>query len=261
MQLLKFSPANSKTEGLLQVPELAEYLTGKRKVYSLDLASGYSCPFAEKCLSKAKLDKATGKRKIWDGPKTEFRCFSASQEAQYTNVYNLRWHNFNLLKACKTPASMLKLIKDSLPKNAGIVRPGVGGDLFSQVYFNTWYTIAALNPDKLFYAYTKSLPYWIKIKPELDNLPNLVLTASRGGRRDDLIEKYGLREAVVVFSEQEAIDKGLEIDHDDSHAANPSKKHESFALLIHGSQPAGSPAAKAKQALNGKGSYSRKKGV
>ena len=73
--------ANAKIEALKQVPELAEYLKDKRKVYSLDLLSGYSCPFAEKCLSKAVVQD-NGKRKIKDGLKTEFRCFSASQEVQ-----------------------------------------------------------------------------------------------------------------------------------------------------------------------------------
>jgi hypothetical protein len=86
--MLKFSKANAKIEALKEVPELAKYLDGKRKVYSFDLLSGYSCPFAEKCLSKATV-QIDGKRKIKDGPKTEFRCFSASQEVQYTNVYNL----------------------------------------------------------------------------------------------------------------------------------------------------------------------------
>ena len=87
--MLKFSNANAKIEALKNDAELSEYLTDKRKVYSLDLLSGYSCPFAEACLSKAVV-QPNGKRKIQDGHKTQFRCFSASQEVQYTNVYNLR---------------------------------------------------------------------------------------------------------------------------------------------------------------------------
>ena len=87
--MLKFSKANAKTEALKQVDELKPYLEGKRKIYSLDLLSGYSCPAAHDCLSKAVADE-NGKRKIKDGPHTKFRCFSASQEVQYTNVYNSR---------------------------------------------------------------------------------------------------------------------------------------------------------------------------
>ena len=51
---------------------------------------------------------------------------------------------------------------------------------------------------------------------------------------------------------------GLEIDHDDSHAADPTKCNQDFALLIHGTQPAGTEAATALRELKGKGSYSRK---
>ena len=89
-------------------------------------------------------------------------------------------------------------------------------------------------------------------------LPNFVLTASGGGLDDSLIESEMLRESVVVFSEAEAEEKGLAIDHDDSHAAVPSWRCNDFALLIHGVQPKGSEAGKAVSALKGKGSYGRK---
>lgn len=95
--MLKFSKANAKTQALKNDSELADYLTGNRKIYSLDLLSGWSCPHAKDCLSKAVLQD-NGKRKIKDGKHTKFRCFSASQEVQYTNVYNSRKHNFDLLR-------------------------------------------------------------------------------------------------------------------------------------------------------------------
>ena len=98
--MLKFSNANAKTEALKQVPELAEYLKDKRKIYSLDLLSGYSCPYAKACLSKAVV-QSDGRRKIKDGVDNEFRCFSASQEVQYTNVYNLRKHNYDMFQERK----------------------------------------------------------------------------------------------------------------------------------------------------------------
>ena len=72
---------NAKIEALKNDAELSEYLTDKRKVYSLDLLSGYSCPFAEAYLSKA-VAQSNGKRKIQDGQK---RNSVASQllEVQY----------------------------------------------------------------------------------------------------------------------------------------------------------------------------------
>ena len=255
--MLKFSKANAKTQALKNDSELADYLTDKRKIYSLDLLSGYSCPYAEKCLSKA-VQLPTGKRKIRDGKKTEFRCFSASQEVQYTNVYNSRKHNFDLLRK-QNHEEMVKLINSSLPENAGIVRIHVAGDFFSLPYMHAWYMVAALNPNVLFYAYTKSLKFWVGGINELPILHNFVLTASYGGRDDHMIDEFNLRSTKVVFSEAEAEELGLAIDHDDSHAAKPSLRDQDFALLIHGTQPAGSTAAVALKALKGKGSYSRKK--
>ena len=74
---------------------------------------------------------------------------------------------------------------------------------------------------------------------------NFVLTASRGGRQDELIDQFKMRESKVVFSEAEAEALGYEIDHTDEHAAIPEIRNESFALLIHGVQPKGSKASEA----------------
>ena len=254
--MLKFSKANAKTQALKNDSELAEYLTDNRKIYSLDLLSGWSCPHAKDCLSKA-IVQDNGKRKIKDGKDTQFRCFSASQEVQYTNVYNSRKHNFDMLRKLSC-GEMVDMINQSLPTNAGIVRIHVAGDFFSQQYMEAWYTVALLNPKILFYAYTKSLRFWLAIK-EFPILHNFVLTASYGGTHDHLIDEFNLRSAKVVFSVAEAAELGLEIDHDDSHAAKPSLRDNSFALLIHGTQPAGSEASTALKKLKGKGSYSRKK--
>ena len=73
--MLKFSKANAKTAKLALVPSLAKYLANGRKVYSLDLLSGFYCPFAKECLSKAVVE-ADGSRHIEDGEHTKFRCFS-----------------------------------------------------------------------------------------------------------------------------------------------------------------------------------------
>jgi len=253
--MLKFSNANAKTEALKKVPELARFLSDKRKIYSLDLLSGYSCPYAKACLSKAVV-QSDGRRKIKDGVDNEFRCFSASQEVQYTNVFNSRKHNFDLLRQSN---NMDLLLMDSLPKDAGIVRIHVAGDFFNAEYMWAWWLTASENPNTLFYAYTKSLRYWLDVVNEMPILENLILTASYGGRDDYMIDEHNLRSTKVVFSEAEAEKLGLEIDHDDSHAARPSMRDQDFALLVHGTQPKGSEAATALKALKGKGSYSRKK--
>lgn len=239
--MLKFSKANTKIQALSQVKELEKYLKNKRKVYSFDLLSGWSCPFACDCLSKVHV--IDGRKSIKDGPKTKFRCFSASQEVAFPSTYNLRKNNYEEMKGVKKRWDMVEHIEQALPANLGICRIHVGGDFFNEEYFAAWLSIAVRNSDRLFYAYTKSLKFWLSFR---DVIPaNMVLTASRGGRLDHLIDEHNLRESVVVFSEQEAKERKLEIDHDDSHAANPKKRNKSFALLIHGIQPAGSVASQA----------------
>ena len=255
--MLKYSAANAKTEALKQVDELKPFLDNKRKIYSLDLLSGYSCPFAKACLSKA-VDGQNHKRHIVDGPDNEFRCFSASQEVQYTNVYNSRKHNFDALRGLHLN-DMIHELNQSMPDNLGICRIHVAGDFFSPDYMFAWINMAMMHSDRLFYAYTKSLSYWMKYQEYADQVDNFVLTASYGGRNDSMIEENNLRSAKVIFSEEEAGD--LDIDHDDSHAARPSLKNQDFALLIHGTQPKGTTAAEALKALKGKGSYSRKRKV
>ena len=253
--MISFSVANAKLESLYNVTELQTWLTHKRKVYSFDLLSGWSCPFARDCM--AKVQEVDGKKKLVDGPHTQFRCFSASQEATFPSAYNKRKANFDGLRNLSQD-EMVKAISQALPKNAGIVRVHVAGDFFSRDYMRAWMMVAQSNPSILFYAYTKSLGYWV----ELGNVPaNFVLTASRGGRQDDLIAKHNLREAVVVYSEQQASEANLEIDHTDEHAAIPSQRNKSFALLIHGVQPKGSQAAEAIKTLKKTGirfAYNRK---
>ena len=174
--MLKYSPANAKTAALKEVDELKPFLADKRRIYSLDLLSGYSCPFAKACLSKAVVDE-NGKRHIEDGKDNEFRCFSASQEVQYTNVYNLRKHNFDTLRGLNVEGMIHRLNTD-LPEDAGIIRNHVAGDFFNNSYFFAWINVAMMNPEKLFYAYTKSLRYWIENLALVQAVDNFILTAS-----------------------------------------------------------------------------------
>ena len=248
--VLKFSKANAKLTRL-------EDKVGK-KLYSFALPSGYSCPFAEKCLSKVVIDKSTGKKKLVDGPKTEFRCYSASQEVLYPTVYNLVNHNFNLLRQYEKSGGLnglIDIISKSIPKNAGIIRIHESGDYYNPTYFKAWCIVAKNNPGIRFYSYTKSIPYW---RDNIHLIPaNLKLTASYGGRADGLIELNNLPNVQVVYSQYEARKLKRPIDKTDYHAYNGTPK---FSLLIHNSQPKGSKASKAWQRVKStSGGYSRKK--
>lgn len=252
--MLKFSPANAKISALKSVIELKPYLEG-RKVYSLDLLSGWSCPYADKCLSK--VHEIDGKLKLVDGPNTVFRCFSASQEVVYQNAYRLRKYNFDLLRSLRGDA-VYDLLSASMPKNLGILRWHVDGDFFNNNYFRAAIKLAYNNPDRLFYAYTKSLPFWVKNLDILRDISNFILTASYGGKYDHYIPLYNLRSAIVVNHPE---DTTLPIDHTEEYAVNPTNRYNDFALLLHGIMPVGSIAGKAIARMkreNIKFSYSRK---
>ena len=238
---MKFSPgkANAKLSKLSGL------------IYTFSLPAGWSCPGAKDCLSRALLKDE--KYSIKDGPNTRFRCFAATQEVVYRGVREQRQYNYDLLRKCSSLEQSALILK-SVPKDATVIRIHVSGDFYNEDYLKSWILVAAAYPKVTFYAYTKSLQYWVK---NLKYIPkNLKLNASKGGKYDSLIERHKLKYAEVVFTEQEAIDKGLEIDHDDSHAFLQDKP---FALLLHGVQPKGSKASEALKALKGKGSYSNKK--
>ena len=226
----------------------------KPRVYSFSLLSGFSCPKALDCQTYAVADKVTGKRKVLDGKYSKFRCFSASQEAQYDDTYNQRKHNFDLLINQNDYMDMAELILDSLPMDADYIRVHVAGDFFSSDYMLAWYLVARINPNIQFYAYTKSIGYIVENashKPD-----NFRIVASYGSKEDALIGEYELDSAKVIFHPSER--GSLPIDKNEYHAVN---EVGSFALLLHGTQKADSEGSKAIKRMNKEGikySYSKK---
>lgn len=240
-KMLKFSRGNAKLDKL-------ESVIGGQ-VWTFSMLAGVACPQAKECKSQVVFN-TEGKARIQDGKHTKFRCFSASQEVLFPALYKARKHNLDSILLCQNNKDrIVELISLSLPKKAKAIRIHVSGDFITQNYFDAWCEVAKMYPDMIFYAYTKSLPFWVK---RLGTLPNnFILTASYGGNRDDLIGEYNLRSALVVENEEEANKLGLKVDHDDSIAISNGP---SFALTIHGPQPKGSKSAKNAK-LNG---YKRK---
>jgi hypothetical protein len=244
--MLKFSPANSKLKKLYKIKQLKKY-TDKGKIYSFNLPAGFSCGFASECHSRAV--EVDGVVRIKDFPTTKFRCYAASLAVLYKNVYKMQNENFAHLKQFKTVDELYATILEHLPKNASIIRCHSSGDFYNENYFKAWLKVAKNNPEKLFYWYTKALPYWVNNREEVDNTPNFIGTASYGGRRDSMIEEHNLRYSKVVFSKGEARKLKLPLDMDDSHASRPDIKNKNLALLIHGVQPRNSDASKALQKI------------
>ena len=231
MQLLKFGKANDKLKKL-------EARLGKR-LYTISLKAGYSCPGANLCF--AKYDARA--ESIIDGKDAQFRCFAASLEAVFKGFEaNNQW-NFDLVRKSVNEQGMFETIVESIRalKNPGIIRVHVSGDYFSAAYFRAWMRAAAEFPLINFYSYTKSIHI---LNECLEFIPsNFSITCSEGGKFDHLISNR-FKTAKVVFSIEAAAVLGMEIDHDDYHAAIGKK---SFALLLHGSQASGTEASRAWQ--------------
>ena len=225
------------------------------RIIHVSLPSGWTCKqHAYECLTTA--DPKSGK--ITDGPFTKFRCYAATQEARNKHIRKHRWHNFGLLSTQSSVDDVADLIYKSIKpthdkymyqhNQRPIVRAHVGGEFYSERYFLAWLEVAKLLQPTWFYAYTKALNWWVKYR---DIIPsNFELNASRGGLHDKQIDIFGLKEARVVYSLDEAKTLNLEIDHDDSHAYT---RGPSFALLLHGTQPAGSDASRSLQLLKQSG--------
>ena len=76
--------------------------------------------------------------------------------------HSIVWHNFDLINQVKNDEDALcELYMDSIAMipNALIVRSGVSGDFFTQEQANAVMRVADA-PNILFYAYTKSVPFF-----------------------------------------------------------------------------------------------------
>jgi len=179
-------------------------------VYEFNLPAGHSCPYAKEC--KIKVDKETGK---FDVTATTYRCYAAPAE-RFPGVRKSRWENFEAMKSGEDIV---------LPKDATHVRIHSSGDFFSQAYFDKWLEVCRKNPTVKFWAFTKSVQFWVN---RLGQIPeNLTLQASRGSYQDDIAKKYNLKYA-EVFSDIKDVPADLPIDVDDTFAMSGT---QSFALL------------------------------
>jgi hypothetical protein len=234
MNFLKFSTGNAKLS--------------KRLIFSLP--AGYTCPSAGVCKTFA--DRTTGE--IRDLPQLngtiadEYRCFAAMAETR-PNVRDARWYNWDLIKETMYStedqlSALTGLIDESLdaqPK-LDLCRVHESGDFWTDLYMKAWFGAARNHTNCKFYAFTKSLNMWLNLKNFIPN--NMYLTASVGGTLDGMIPgnlDTFKRVAYVVYTEEQAAEADLEIDHDDSHCFGDKP----FALLVHGSQRAGSLASQA----------------
>ena len=188
--------------------------------WAFNLPSGFTCPGALLCLRYA--NRETGKQT--QGKEAKFQCYSAHVE-RWPSIRKIVWGNFDALKNMNIDQMVIAL-HEALPKKAKRVRVHAHGDFFSQTYFDAWMLVALRNPDVKFWAFTKSIPFWIRRKSDIPS--NFCLTASMGGKYDDLAKEHKFKTAYMVNSVEEAQALGLKVDYDDTLASEGS---EDFALI------------------------------
>jgi hypothetical protein len=191
-----------------------KYYTGT--VYEWNLPTGSSCPFALEC--KVTVDRETGKFDIYRG---QYKCYAAGPE-RFPGVREHRWKNFEYVKKGGIP---------EIPSKCNAIRIHASGDFFNQSYFDMWVELASQNPSVEIWAYTKSLNYWVKRINDIPN--NLILTASKGGRLDYLIDEYNLKN-VTIFANKFDVPDSLPIDTNDDYARTPNIN---FALIDNYAKP------------------------
>ncbi len=183
----------------------------RQPTYEFNLPAGWTCPFSSAC--RIKVDRNTGKMNIlgkW------YRCYAASAE-RFPWVREMRWDNYDYVLSWK---------KVIIPKDATHIRIHASGDFFSQDYFDMWLEVCRENPKVKFWAFTKSIQYWLNRINEVP--PNLTIQASIWSKQDGLIWAYKLKFAMVVKSKKQAKKLWMPIDTDDFLA---QQGDESFALV------------------------------
>tara|TARA_R110000796_G_scaffold98092_1_gene205477 strand:- start:5528 stop:6559 length:1032 start_codon:yes stop_codon:yes gene_type:complete len=216
----------------------------------LSLPAGYTCPMATVCKNFAAKPgtKFSDGTSLKGGPEREFMCYAARQQAQYSRTAGkAAFSNLQLLQEAGKAGgidAMADLIINSIQHHgfntSKVFRIHEGGDFFSSDYMKAWIKVANHFTSTIFYTHTTSINFWLSNKGSIPR--NMKLIASVDKNNEELIMKNNLRFAKVVYSVEEAQELGIKIDYDDSIAAF---EDESFALLIHGQQPAGSDAGKA----------------
>jgi len=140
------------------------------KTFDFAIPAIKTCPFADACKKYCYANKGAYK---WPVVKNK-----------------LQW-NFKQTKL----KSFVKKINAEIKKhNIKAIRIHSSGDFYSKDYLNKWIEIIRENPTVIFYAYTKSIPYFkslfnIKKGFENDKLPkNFKVIYSYGGLKDSLIK-------------------------------------------------------------------------
>tara|TARA_R110000737_G_scaffold2605_1_gene7160 strand:+ start:583 stop:1179 length:597 start_codon:yes stop_codon:yes gene_type:complete len=193
-------------------------LKNKAKIFNFSIpayktkSGKVTCPFAAACVKYCYAQK---------GNYTRFPIVQELMEKKYEIS---KQNNFNSL--------MNEEIKK---KKATHVRIHDSGDFYSVKYLQKWIQIAEFNPSIIFYAYTKSIKFFVNdLFPNTDTLAlpdNMKIIFSEGSKTDELINQREHRHARIFKTSEELNAAGyIDASSNDLKAITENKK---VGLIFH----------------------------
>ena len=152
------------------------------------------CPYAKDCVVTKTLD---------DGKGIQYKCYAQMGMYNFPNVKKAYlWR----LEQSKTDEFVDMVINEIRRKRVEYIRIHDSGDFYNRTYVNKWLKIMELCPDVRFYAYTKSVPLFIR---RMDELPsNFDVIFSDGSTHEHLVDKSKHRFSSVFNSITDLIRAG-----------------------------------------------------
>lgn len=172
-----------------------------------------TCPFAKGCLG------------------ADYKCYAQKGSYAWPSVKNAYNNRYLLSKQ----DNFINIMNDAIQKKkVDILRLHDSGDFYSVDYLNKWVQIANDNKDVIFYAYTKSIPFFKRSK-EMDTtflLPkNLIIIFSEGSKKDNLINTTKDRHSRIFKDINSLLKAGyVNASDNDLNAITDNKK---VGLLLH----------------------------
>lgn len=171
-----------------------------------------TCPFAAACV------------KYCYAQKGNYTRYPIVQEVQEKKYEISKQNNFNSLMNAE--------IKK---KKATHIRIHDSGDFYSVKYLQKWVQIAEYNKEVIFYAYTKSIKFFVNdLFPDTDTLllpDNMKIIFSEGSKTDELINAREHRHARIFKTSEELNAAGyIDASSNDLQAITDNKK---VGLIFH----------------------------
>lgn len=166
-----------------------------------------TCPFAKGCLG------------------ADYKCYAQKGAYAWPKVKQAYNNRYLLTKQ----DNFVDLMNESIQKKkVDILRLHDSGDFYSINYLNKWVEIANANKEVIFYAYTKSIPFF---KKNLDIPTNLKIIFSEGSKKDNLINTSKDRHSRIFKDIKSLLSAGyINASDNDLNAITDNKK---VGLLLH----------------------------